>query len=302
MSDVGDVPGHGHGEGGGAEGEQPAAAPVPGLPAGCAPSAADCRAAVTASPGSGRLRPPVHDIRIRNRAPGHPRTTSAPLRKFACGSYEVLAVGGLEPGRDLPGLRPGERFVLSARVAGPGAGARGRRHRAELAPGHRRVRLPLAADRQRGGGHGRPGQGARRPVPGRRPDRPGRDRAGLPGPAGRAAVADHPDRGPGPPGRRDGRPVRGHARHSRSRPASTCATSWPRRRPCSPRRRRKPVDVVAIQPSTGRVLAVVERPGGFDRALQGEFPPGSTFKVVTASALANAAACARPARCSARAR
>jgi Penicillin binding protein transpeptidase domain/NTF2-like N-terminal transpeptidase domain len=48
----------------------------------------------------------------------------------------------------------------------------------------------------------------------------------------------------------------------------------------------KPVDVVALQPSTGQVLAVVERPGGFDRALQGEFPPGSTFKVVTASALA----------------
>ena len=47
----------------------------------------------------------------------------------------------------------------------------------------------------------------------------------------------------------------------------------------------KPADIVAIQPSTGRVLAVVERPGGFDRALQGEFPPGSTFKVVTASAL-----------------
>ena len=51
---------------------------------------------------------------------------------------------------------------------------------------------------------------------------------------------------------------------------------------------RKPVDLVAIQPSTGQVLAVVERPGGFDRALQGEFPPGSTFKVVTASALARA--------------
>ncbi len=48
----------------------------------------------------------------------------------------------------------------------------------------------------------------------------------------------------------------------------------------------RPVDLVAVQPSTGQVLAVVERPGGFDRALEGEFPPGSTFKVVTASALA----------------
>jgi cell division protein FtsI/penicillin-binding protein 2 len=48
----------------------------------------------------------------------------------------------------------------------------------------------------------------------------------------------------------------------------------------------KPVDVVALQPSTGRILAVVERPGGFNRALEGAFPPGSTFKVVTASALA----------------
>jgi cell division protein FtsI/penicillin-binding protein 2 len=48
----------------------------------------------------------------------------------------------------------------------------------------------------------------------------------------------------------------------------------------------KPVDMVALQPSTGKVLAVVERPGGFDRALQGIFPPGSTFKVVTGSAVA----------------
>jgi len=47
----------------------------------------------------------------------------------------------------------------------------------------------------------------------------------------------------------------------------------------------KPVDMVVLQPSTGHVLAVIERPGGFDRALQGVFPPGSTFKIVTASAL-----------------
>ncbi len=49
---------------------------------------------------------------------------------------------------------------------------------------------------------------------------------------------------------------------------------------------KKPVDMVVTQPSTGKVLAVVERPGGFDRALEGIFPPGSTFKVVTASGLA----------------
>ena len=47
----------------------------------------------------------------------------------------------------------------------------------------------------------------------------------------------------------------------------------------------KPIDMVVLQPSTGKVLAVIERPGGFDRALSGIFPPGSTFKIVTASAL-----------------
>jgi Penicillin binding protein transpeptidase domain/NTF2-like N-terminal transpeptidase domain len=49
---------------------------------------------------------------------------------------------------------------------------------------------------------------------------------------------------------------------------------------------KKPIDMVVTQPSTGKILAVVERPGGFDRALEGIFPPGSTFKVVTASGLA----------------
>ncbi|HEX9066633.1 MAG TPA: penicillin-binding transpeptidase domain-containing protein [Streptosporangiaceae bacterium] len=48
----------------------------------------------------------------------------------------------------------------------------------------------------------------------------------------------------------------------------------------------KPIDMVVIQPSTGRVLAMVERPGSWDRALYGLYPPGSTFKIVTASALA----------------
>jgi hypothetical protein len=74
-----------------------------------------------------------------------------------------------------------------------------------------------------------------------------------------------------------GRPVRTSIEMRVQRAASEAVSAAPTR---------KPVDLVAIQASTGRLLAVVERPGGFDRALEGEFPPGSTFKVVTASALA----------------
>ncbi|MFG1703588.1 penicillin-binding transpeptidase domain-containing protein [Nonomuraea sp. M3C6] len=47
----------------------------------------------------------------------------------------------------------------------------------------------------------------------------------------------------------------------------------------------KPASLVALRASTGEILAVVNKPGGFNRALLGKYPPGSTFKVVTASAL-----------------
>jgi len=44
--------------------------------------------------------------------------------------------------------------------------------------------------------------------------------------------------------------------------------------------------LVAIEPSTGAIRAVVSKPdGGFDRALSGTYPPGSTFKVITSAAL-----------------
>ncbi|MBA2892728.1 penicillin-binding transpeptidase domain-containing protein [Nonomuraea soli] len=46
-----------------------------------------------------------------------------------------------------------------------------------------------------------------------------------------------------------------------------------------------PASLVALRSSTGEILAVVNNRGGFDRALMGKYPPGSTFKVVTASAL-----------------
>jgi cell division protein FtsI/penicillin-binding protein 2 len=44
--------------------------------------------------------------------------------------------------------------------------------------------------------------------------------------------------------------------------------------------------LVAIDPESGAIRAVVSKPdGGFNRALAGTYPPGSTFKVVTSAAL-----------------
>ncbi|MFI6316292.1 penicillin-binding transpeptidase domain-containing protein [Nonomuraea sp. NPDC050556] len=47
----------------------------------------------------------------------------------------------------------------------------------------------------------------------------------------------------------------------------------------------KPTSLVAIKPSTGEILAVVNNVGGWNRALDGRYPPGSTFKAVTAIGL-----------------
>jgi len=51
--------------------------------------------------------------------------------------------------------------------------------------------------------------------------------------------------------------------------------------------RPEPTALVAVRPSTGEILAVADGPAGaaYDRAVLGLYPPGSTFKVVTAAAL-----------------
>ncbi|MFD4657250.1 penicillin-binding transpeptidase domain-containing protein [Kitasatospora sp. NPDC058444] len=50
-----------------------------------------------------------------------------------------------------------------------------------------------------------------------------------------------------------------------------------------------PASLVAIQPSTGNILAMAYAPqGGFNRAIAGGQPPGSTMKVITSAALLEA--------------
>lgn len=46
-----------------------------------------------------------------------------------------------------------------------------------------------------------------------------------------------------------------------------------------------PAGMVAVRPSTGEILAAVNVPGGFNRAFEGQYPPGSAFKIVSYSSL-----------------
>jgi cell division protein FtsI/penicillin-binding protein 2 len=61
----------------------------------------------------------------------------------------------------------------------------------------------------------------------------------------------------------------------------------------------QPAALVAVDSKTGGLRAIVSKPdGGFDRALEGKYPPGSTFKIVTSEALlASGKAAATPAPC-----
>ena len=46
-----------------------------------------------------------------------------------------------------------------------------------------------------------------------------------------------------------------------------------------------PAGLIAVRPSTGEILAAANVPGGFNRAFEGQYPPGSAFKIITYSAL-----------------
>jgi hypothetical protein len=49
----------------------------------------------------------------------------------------------------------------------------------------------------------------------------------------------------------------------------------------------EPTALVAVRPSTGEILASVNAPAGFDRAFEGQYPAGSSFKIITYEALLN---------------
>jgi cell division protein FtsI/penicillin-binding protein 2 len=75
---------------------------------------------------------------------------------------------------------------------------------------------------------------------------------------------------------RDGRPLRTTLDRDVQAAAERALGDEPRK-----------VALVAVEPSTGDILAVANRPvdDTFDRALAGRYPPGSTFKVATTLAL-----------------
>ena len=121
-----------------------------------------------------------------------------------------------------------------------------------------------------------------------------RARAGLQHPARRHAgrAHRHRDRGSTQPAAAD---LSGRRTARTSGPPSTCATSGPARPGC-PGSAARPA-LVAIDAKTGGVLALVNYPrAASSTAIRGQYPPGSTFKIVTTDGGPAARASPSPAR------
>ena len=154
----------------------------------------------------------------------------------------LALVGELEPVRHLPRAPGGSAVRAQCRRASPGRASCRRRHRPELSRGDCPVRFHrlcspapwYAATKAQAKALGAPYQAG--DLIGQ-----GGIEVALPGAAGGQAVADHPGRG--------ARAERVNATAARFaatpgkivRPASTCRTRWPRRRPCRPPTPRSPL-------------------------------------------------------------
>ena len=213
------------------------------------------------------------------RRPGHPRRGP---REAARRPWPTPSAAPTRPSRWSPCPRPTTRRSGTTIYPVPGLSFdRGG------GPGVQRPGLgPDAARLGRAGDRRRP-QGAGRPLPDGRRDRPRqRPRGGLRAPARRHPVGRGP---PGRPGGKDGEAAKVLHEFAGSDGQAVETTLDPLAQEAAEAALdpvAKPAALVAVKPSTGELVAVVNTPfDGYNRALLGRYPPGSTFKVVTAGAL-----------------
>ena len=179
-------------------------------------------------------------------------------------------------------VRHGDHAAPGGLREGPRADPRAARHGVPGGPAAARAQpdvRPAAARPDRAGHRGR-AQGGRRRLRRRRPARRLRPAAGAERPAHRHAGAADLDLDRS--AHRAARPGRQRGPHH----AGPLGADRRRQRGRDPP---KPAALVAIRPSTGAILAVADNAQvPFEIGLDGRFPAGSTFKILTSTALLQA--------------